>query len=107
MVVGEEGSMILPNASGPRFSPAGKFETLPRPNVAARNHYHHFVDACLGGEKTESHFEQTAPMTETILLGTVATRVPNTELTWDAKAMKFTGNELANQYLSRTYRKGW
>lgn len=30
------------------------------------------VDACLGGEKTESHFAQTGPMTEAILLGTIA-----------------------------------
>ena len=107
MVVGEEGSMILPNGSTPRFSPKEKFKTISRPKVPRRNHYHHFVDACLGGEKTESFFEQTAPMTETILLGTVAARMPDTELKWDAKEMKVTNVAAANQYVGRNYRKGW
>ncbi|MFT5241594.1 MAG: putative dehydrogenase, partial [Kiritimatiellia bacterium] len=107
MVVGEEGSMIVPNSAGPRLSPTDKFVGVPRPVVPARNHYHHFVDACLGGEKTESFFEQTGPMTETILLGTVAVRMPDTKLEWNAKEMKVTNVAAANKYLGRTYRKGW
>ena len=45
-----------------------KFKDLARPKLPPRNHWHHFVDACLGGEMTESHFGQTGPMTEAILL---------------------------------------
>ena len=99
--------MIVPNASAPRFGPHAKFKGLARPKPVKRNHYHHFVDACLGGEKTESFFEQTGPMTESILLGTVATRIPNTKLEWDAEKMEITNVPEARKYLSRTYRKGW
>ena len=72
-----------------------------------RNHYHHFVDACLGGEKTESHFAQSGPMTETVLLGTVAIRYPDQLLEWDAKNLKFPNYPAANKLLKRNYRKGW
>ena len=107
MVIGEEGAMIVGNGSAPRFSPSAKFKGLARPKAVKRNHYHHFVDACLGGEKTESFFEQTGPMTESILLGTVATRMPNTKLEWDAKNMDITNLPEAKKFVDRTYRKGW
>jgi predicted dehydrogenase len=107
MVIGEEGAMIVPNASGPTFSPRDKFKGIARPKPVKRNHYHHFVDDCLGGEKTESFFEQTWPMTDSILLGTVAARIPNTKLEWDAEKMEITNVPEARKYLSRTYRKGW
>ncbi|MBI5819812.1 MAG: hypothetical protein HZA88_12580 [Verrucomicrobia bacterium] len=63
--------------------------------------------ACIGGEMTESHFGQTSPMAEAILLGTVAVRVPSTKSEWDAAAMKIINNLAANRLLRRTYRKGW
>jgi hypothetical protein len=62
---------------------------------------------CLGGEGAESHFAQTGPMTEAILLGTVAIRVPDTILEWDYQKLRFTNNPEANKFLSRHYRKGW
>jgi hypothetical protein len=65
------------------------------------------VDACLGGEKTESHFAQTGPMTEAILLGTVAVRVPGQKLEWDHQRKQFTSQTEATRYLQRTYRNGW
>ena len=46
-------------------------------------------------------------MTEAILLGTVALRVPDTILEWDAVKMKFPNHPEANKYLRRIYRKGW
>ena len=87
--------------------PEDKFKDAKRPELPPRNHYHHFVDACLGREKTESHFAQTGPMTEAILLGTVAIRVPDTKLEWDSARLKFLNSPEANRYLRRTYREGW
>ena len=84
-----------------------KYKDYETPKFDDRNHYHHFVDACLGGEKTESYFSQSGPMTEAILLGTVAIRVPDTVLEWDAVNMRFPKNREANKYLQRVYRKGW
>jgi hypothetical protein len=67
----------------------------------------HFVDACLGGEKTESNFAQTGPMTEAILLGTVAVRMPGQRLDWNSKKLRVTNAKEANALLSRKYRTGW
>ncbi|WP_149274878.1 Gfo/Idh/MocA family protein [Pareuzebyella sediminis] len=66
-------------------------------------HYHQFVDACLGKDKTTAPFSYAARLTETILLGTIAGRFPNQVLHWDAEKAKFAEEE-ANQYLSGEYR---
>ncbi len=105
MIVGTEGALL--NAHNPVLLPESKFKDYPRPKLEDRNHYHHFVDACLGGEKTESHFAQTGPMTEAILLGTVALRVPDQKLEWDAKRMRIPNHREAERYLRRNYREGW
>ena len=107
MVIGTEGSLLVQLGSGPLLFPREKFKDLPRPKLPPRNHYHHFVDACLGGEMTESHFGQTGPMAEAILLGTVAIRVPGQLLKWNASALKIANDPKAERLLRRTYRKGW
>jgi hypothetical protein len=99
--------LLIPHGSLPQLLPEEKFGKVERPKLADRNHYHHFVDACLGGEKTESHFAQTGPMTETILLGTVAIRVPGEKLQWDSANLKVTNQAAANRYLRRRYRENW
>jgi predicted dehydrogenase len=107
MLVGTEGALLLKHGGMPVLLPESKFKDYPAPALAERNHYHHFVDACLGGERTESHFAQSGPMTEAILLGTVALRVPGQTLEWDPVNMKFPNYPQADQYLRRKYRKGW
>lgn len=107
MFVGTEGSLLLPHGSGPLLYPREKFQALERPKLEPRNHYHHFVDACLGKTVTESGFDFAGPMTETVLLGTVAIRVPDTVLQWDPVAMKFPNHPAADSLLRRTYRDGW
>ena len=107
MLIGTEGSMLIPLGVPPQLLPEEKFSSVQRPKLPPRNHYHHFADACLGGEKTESHFAQTGPMTEAILLGTVAVRVPGQKLQWDSPRLKVTNSPEANRYLQRRYREGW
>ena len=107
MVIGTEGALLNGLGRAPVLLPEENFKDYPRTRFGERNHYHHFVDACLGGEKTESHFAQTGPMTEAILLGTVAIRVPDQKLNWDAKRMKFPNHSEAERYLRRSYRHGW
>ena len=107
MFLGTEGALLYPLGSGPILLPEEKFKGLAKPKLASRNHYHHFIDAILGLEKNESHFAQVGPMTEAILLGTVAVRVPFTTLQWDHAAMKVTNVPEANRFIKRTYRAGW
>jgi len=107
MLIGTEGAMLLSHASAPILLPEEKFRDVQRPTLEPRNHYHHFVDACLGLDKTESHFAQSGPMTETILLGTVAVRVPDTLLEWESERMRIPNASGAERLLTRSYREGW
>jgi predicted dehydrogenase len=106
-VLGEKGGLLLPHTSGPMLYPADQFKGTPRPKAGGGNHYHFFVDACLGGAMTESHFVQTGPMAEAIILGTVAIRCPNQLLEWDAANLKIPNFPAAEKFLRRTYRDGW
>jgi predicted dehydrogenase len=54
-----------------------------------------------------SNFDIAASLTETILLGNVAMRVPGTTLEWDGPGLKFTNHPGANRYLHTEYRTGW
>lgn len=107
MLTGTEGALLIPHNGLPVLLPESKFINYSLPQFESGNHYQDFVVACLGGPKTVSHFAQTGPMTEAILLGTVAIRMPEMLLEWNSAKLKFTDNPLANKYLSRNYRKGW
>lgn len=107
MLIGTEGALLYPLGATPILLPEAKFKDYPRPKLPNRNHYHHFADACLGGEMCESHFAQSGPMAESILLGTVAIRMPGRKLEWDAASARIKNLAEANRLLSRTYRDGW
>ncbi len=107
MLIGTEGALLIPLGYPPQLLPEEKFKHVERPKLGPRDHYQHYVDACLGGEFTESHFGQTGPMAEAILLGTVAIRQPGQLLEWDHKRMRITNDKLANRFLQRNYRQGW
>jgi len=107
LVIGSEGAMLLPHQAGPVLIPKAKFASVEKPKVPRRNHYHHFLDAILGGEMCESHFVQTGPMAEAIILGTVAIRVPDTVLEWDAARLRIPNSAEATRFLRRSYRAGW
>jgi predicted dehydrogenase len=107
MLIGTEGALLYELGRTPILLPEKNFENHPRPKLEPRDHYHHFVDACLGVAKNESHFTQTGPMTESILLGTVAIRLPGKRLEWNHRRMKFKNDSDANRLLKRTYRDGW
>lgn len=107
MLVGTEGALLVVHGNDLALLPYDKFTKYKLPKFEDRNHYHHFVEACLGKDKNESHFAQTGPMTEAIILGTVAIRVPDIKLEWDSKNMKIPNFQEAEKLLSRVYRKGW
>ena len=71
------------------------------------DHWHQFVNAVQGKGTTGANFNYAGPLTEAVLLGSVATRFPMTTLEWDAAGLKFTNTDDANEFVRRTYRKGW
>ena len=107
MLIGTEGALLNPLGGTPVLLPEAKFKSYPRPRLENQNHYHNWVNACLGGPMCESHFAQTGPMAETIILGTVAIRRPEQWLAWDASSMRITNHRDAETLLRRKYRKGW
>ena len=107
LVIGAEGALLQEVGSGPILLPREKFKAHPRPDLPPRDHYKHFVDACLGGEPTSSSLPETAPINEAILLATIAIRHPDQELEWDAAAMKIPNHSEAEKLLRRSYREGW
>ena len=107
LFVGTEGVLLLPHMSGrPALFPAAKFRDFKLPQVQGINHWGQFVEACRGNGKTTADFAYAGPLTETILLGGIASRFPQTTLEWNSRKMKF-GMREANALVRRSYRQGW
>ncbi len=104
--VGTEGVMLLPHFSLPTLFPRAKFQDFKFPHSKGFKHWEQFVEACRGEGKTMADFAYAGPLTETILLGNIAARFPQTSLKWSSWRMKF-DLAAANQYLRRDYRRGW
>ena len=80
------------------------------PKVLGANHYHQFINAILGKGQTPTSTPfngYSGPLTETVLLGGVATRFPKTTLEWDSAKLRFRKSPEADRLVRRTYRKGW
>jgi predicted dehydrogenase len=104
--IGSKGVMLLPHIGSAMLYPEKDFEGWQRPKVEENDHWQQFVEAVRGNGKTSAHFDYAGPLTETVLLGSIASRFPQTTLEWNAKRLKF-DVAAANEYLRRTYRTGW
>jgi predicted dehydrogenase len=107
VLLGEKGSLYIPHVAMPKLFPEEKFADFKIPAVPARNHYTSWVDACRGEDKTTSHFDYAGPLSETVLLGTIAIRLPGTNLTWNAEKMELGGSPHAQGLVTKSYRAGW
>ncbi len=107
LFIGENGALLLPHTSGPQLLPREKFASLARPQVKGENHYHGFANSILDHTACESPFDISGPMSEAVILGTVAIRTPGVKLAWDAQALKITNSTAADALLRRSYREGW
>lgn len=105
--VGERGVMLLPHVARPQLHPADHFKDFKWPDVDGRNHWHQWVNACRGEGTASANFDYAGPLTEFVLLGVVANRVPGKTLTWNAAELKLEGSAEAAALLKRAYRKGW
>ena len=105
--VGAKGAMLLPHVAFAQLYPDKDFASYRRPDVQEQDHWGQFVDACLDRGQTSAGFDYAGPLAETVLLGTVACRFPQTTLQWNARRLKFRNGSAANHYLRRQYRAGW
>ncbi len=104
--IGTKGVMLLPHIARPKLFPVEQYAGFKMPELQSANHWHQFVNAILGKDKTQANFDYAGPLTEAVLLGSVATRFPHQTLEWNAKKMTFNVKD-ANQFVRRKYRKGW
>ncbi|MBT4797805.1 MAG: Gfo/Idh/MocA family oxidoreductase [Verrucomicrobia bacterium] len=116
MMVGEKGGIchhgMRPDS--PRLYPQEKWDaykanpdlrvakTLPR----TRGIYRDWIDGIKNGKETCSNFDYAVPLTETILLGTLAIRTGQT-LKWNASDMTISDNQAASKLINPEARKGW
>lgn len=110
IAIGTEGALVIPHGGGgPTIYRDGKKSDEPIEAVPGMSHHGNFADSIRGdiAELPLASFEYAGPMTETVLLGTVAMRLPGEILNWDYDALKFTNSDAANAMVREKYREGW
>jgi predicted dehydrogenase len=105
--IGTKGVLYSPYIAAPVLLPAAQFKEYKLPKQGGEDHYFQFVEACRGNGKTSTPFSYSGPLTESVLLGCLATRFPKTLLEWDAENLKVTNSKDATASVRRRYRKGW
>jgi predicted dehydrogenase len=105
--IGTDGVMYSPYIAMPVLLPSSKFKGHKLPRQEGADHYLQFVEACRGNGKTSAPFAYSGPLTETVLLGCLASRFPLRTLEWDADKLTVTNEGEANKFVRRRYRKGW
>jgi predicted dehydrogenase len=115
LFIGDEGIMHASPGSPPRLYPQEKFRDYtvgPLKQMFAElgaeklDHYREWPNAILAGRQATSSFEVAGPLTEIVMLGTIAQRVPGRRLVWDAAKLRF-DDPAATALVRRRYRKGW
>jgi predicted dehydrogenase len=131
LLVGTKGKLLLDcYGANPRLLPTKLMQEKKMPKETIKRvpegHYVQWVNACIAGHgkgETSSPFEYAGPFTESILMGNLAIRswmmlnprlkgwddkyLGRKKLLWDAKNMKITNFDEANQFVKREYRQGW
>ncbi|MFM7096282.1 MAG: Gfo/Idh/MocA family protein [Gemmataceae bacterium] len=105
--IGTTGVLYSPYIGPPVLFPTEKGKDIPIVKIPGDNHYLQWVEACRGNGAVSAPFSYSGPMTESVLLGTMSTRFPKQELTWNAEKMEITNFKDANQFVRKTYRKGF
>lgn len=126
IITGTKGKIMCGTyGSNPTILPTLKTKEINVPKTIARvpeGHYLQWVNACIAGygkNELSSSFDYAGPLTETILMGNLALRSylikgsngrgwpGRKKLLWDAKNMKITNFDEANQFVRREYRDGF
>lgn len=107
IIIGTKGVLLVPHVAMPALFPKAGFNDFKMPDLKTKDHYHEFVDAIQGKTKTSTAFDYSGPLSETVLLGSLATRFPQTTLTWDSARLRFKDSKEATKLLKRPYRPGW
>jgi len=113
LFIGDKGTLMCSTyGKNPRLIPESKMKEYKRPEMTiplSPGIHEEWIEACKAGKKSTTDFSYAGPLTETMLLGGVATMMQdkNTILEFDAEKMEITNLPEANDLLHMEYRKGW
>lgn len=107
LFIGEKGALLLPHVADPILLPEKQYDGYSHPKLEPINHWHQYVDAIQGKGTPAANFSYAGPLTESVLLGGVATYFPNEELKWNAESLKFDNKPAADGIIRKPYRNGW
>ncbi len=109
--LGDKGTIVAGiYGESPQLLPYAAMKDAPRFEASElggeATHEQDWVRAIKEGRRASSDFSEAGPLTEFVLLGNIAKRVP-AKLVWDAANMKIVNDERANALLSEPSREGW
>lgn len=108
--VGEKGIITTDTyAANVRLLPESRMKEYKLPAqylTRSPGHYRDWIRACKGGERSCSDFRTAGPLTEWIVLGSIALHAEG-KLEWDAARLRITNNSEANKLVKPKFRKGW
>jgi hypothetical protein len=107
LFIGEKGTLLCEHGESPQLLPRKDFEGAEIPEVEESDHYQQWTNACKGDDKATSPFSYAGPLTETVLLGTIAIRFPGEKLEWNSKELSFKNSRDATTHVTHPYREGW
>ncbi|MFH1268798.1 MAG: Gfo/Idh/MocA family oxidoreductase [Planctomycetota bacterium] len=104
LIVGDKATL----GTGNRSASGAEFDTVPKTLRRYGTMYEEWVAGIKEGDpdRPSCPFSYAGPLTEAYLLGNIALKLDR-KIEWNAKTMRITNCEEANQYLHREYREGW
>lgn len=113
LLIGNKGKLMAGcYGESPRLIPENKMQAYTRPAKTIPRSpgiYAEWIEAAKNGTQSTTDFSYSGPLTETMLLGTIATRMQdsNVVLQWDGEKGEITNLPEANALLQMAYREGW
>ncbi|QGJ71539.1 Glucose--fructose oxidoreductase [Planctomycetales bacterium 10988] len=111
VVIGTEGTLVLQHSFDalPKLYQSGVEVEVESAPEESTGHHLNWVEGILSdnSQRPRCNWSYAGPMTEAVLLGTVACRLPGETLKWDSENLEFIENITANQFIKEDYRPGW
>ena len=111
LYIGTKGKMFHSSHGGmPQLLPGELIEDakkVPKTMERSPGHYEEWVNGCKTKKRPAASFDYSGPMTESVLLGVLALRVPGRRLEWDSAQLKVKNQPELQPFIQPEYRKGW
>ncbi|MGV3771629.1 MAG: gfo/Idh/MocA family oxidoreductase, partial [Verrucomicrobiales bacterium] len=108
LFIGEKG-MVLADYGRRVLLPEMDFKEFkaPEPSIPESiGHHKEWYEACKTGGSTTCNFDYAGPLTEAVLLGSVA-YLAGKKVEWDSAELKAVNVPEAEKFIQHQYRKGW